>query len=428
MLKTILERTIDRVIRDGDLKITWPDGSSSRHGSGAGLSAHMILSDPGLIPRMIKSPELALGEGYMEGGLEVEGDDIRGFLRLVARNAGKFGTGRFSAAAAGARTALRRIAQHNPMHIARRNVEVHYDLSTELYELFLDPMMQYTCGYYSRPGMSLEEAQRAKMRHIGEKLLIEPGMRVMDIGCGWGGLSITLARDFGAEVTGVSLSKVQLAYAREKAQAAGVADQIDFRLMDYRDVDELFDRIVVVGMMEHVGQPQYPVFFDQLSKNLSPNGAALVHSIGRTTPPGQTSPFINKYIFPGGYAPAMSEVMSEVEKTSLMPMDIEVWRTHYAQTLIHWQEKFEANVAAVRALYDERFVRMWRYYLAASEMSFSELGLVIFQYQLAHQEAAVPVTREYLYGERAARPHPQLVDAGRLEPVYADKLLEDVGT
>ncbi|MGH1368267.1 MAG: class I SAM-dependent methyltransferase [Maritimibacter sp.] len=428
MLQAALERTINGVIVEGDLKISWPNGKITRHGNGRGLAAHLVISDAGLIPRMLRNPELTLGEGYMEGGLRIEDDDLHSFLRLVARNARKFGAGRFSAAAAGARTALRRIAQHNPIHIAKRNVEVHYDLSTDLYELFLDPAMQYTCGYYKKPGMSLAEAQQAKMRHIGEKLMIEPDMRVMDIGCGWGGLSIALARDFGARVTGVSLSKVQLAYAREKAEAAGVADRIDFRLVDYRDVDELFDRIVVVGMMEHVGQPQYAQFIQQLEKNLSPNGISLVHTIGRTTPPGQTSPFINKYIFPGGYAPAMSEVMAEVEKTSLMPMDIEVWRTHYAQTLIHWQEKFEANVDAVRALYDDKFVRMWRYYLVASEMSFSELGLVIFQFQMAHQEAAVPVTREYLYGGSTAGNRPQLVDDGGLEPAVAAQLLERVGT
>lgn len=404
MLEGILERTINKVIQDGELKITWPSGRETRHGNGTGLSAHMTISDAGLIPRMLRSPELALGEGYMEGGITIADDDLRTFLRLVARNARKFGAGRFSAAAAGARKALRRIAQHNPIHIARRNVEVHYDLSTDLYETFLDPAMQYTCGYYTRPGMSLAEAQQAKMRHIGEKLLIKPDMRVMDIGCGWGGLSIALARDFGAKVTGVSLSKVQLAYARAKAEAAGVADRIDFRLVDYRNVDELFDRIVVVGMMEHVGQPQYPVFMRQLEKNLSPNGVSLVHTIGRTTPPGQTSPFINKYIFPGGYIPAMSEVMAEVEKTSLMPTDIEVWRSHYAQTLIHWQEQFEENVDRVREMYDEQFVRMWRYYLVASEMSFSELGLVIFQFQMAHNEMAVPVTREYLYPGAEAAP------------------------
>ena len=397
MFAGMLRRMVQRLVTDGDLTISWPDGGRERYGDGTGTPVHLRITDAGLMKRLMQNPELALGEGYMEGGLTVDDDDLTGFLRLISRNVRKNGSGRFSAAAAGARTGLRRIAQHNPLSVARRNVEVHYDLPTELYKLFLDRNLQYTCGYFREPDMDIDAAQIAKMDHIGKKLLIEPGMRVLDIGSGWGGLSIHLAKKFGAQVTGVTLSKEQLAEAERRAEAAGVADKTDFRLMDYRHLDETFDRVVVVGMMEHVGQPQYPVFMNQISKVLAPDGVALVHTIGRTTPPGQTSPFIHKYIFPGGYIPAMSEVMSVVEKTDLLPTDIEVWRDHYIRTMQAWKALFEKHVDTVREMFDDRFVRMWRYYLTASEMSFSELGLVIFQFQLAHNQHAVPTNREYLY-------------------------------
>jgi cyclopropane-fatty-acyl-phospholipid synthase len=397
MFAGTLRRMLGRLVRDGDLAVTWPDGVTNTYGDGTGTRVHLKITDPGLLSRLMRNPELALGEGYLEGGLTIEDDDLTGFLRLIARNARDNGSGRFSAAAAAARTGLRRIAQHNPLSVAKRNVEVHYDLPTELYDLFLDANLQYTCGYFRDPDMDIDQAQVAKMDHIGKKLMIEPGMRVLDIGSGWGGLSIHLARTFGAQVTGVTLSKEQLAEAEKRAEAAGVADKVTFRLEDYRDLDETFDRVVVVGMMEHVGQPQYPVFLNQIARVLDPKGIALVHTIGRTTPPGQTSPFIHKYIFPGGYIPALSEVMTEVEKTDLLPTDIEVWRDHYIRTLQAWKDKFEANVDAVREMFDERFVRMWRYYLTASEMSFAELGLVIFQIQMAHDQHAVPTNREYLY-------------------------------
>ncbi|MGR3363996.1 MAG: class I SAM-dependent methyltransferase [Maritimibacter harenae] len=397
MFAGTLRRMLGRLVRDGDLAVTWPDGVTNTYGDGTGTRVHLKITDLGLLSRLMRNPELALGEGYMEGGLTIEDDDLTGFLRLIARNARDNGSGRFSAAAAAARTGLRRIAQHNPLSVAKRNVEVHYDLPTELYDLFLDANLQYTCGYFRDPDMDIDQAQVAKMDHIGKKLMIEPGMRVLDIGSGWGGLSIHLARTFGAQVTGVTLSKEQLAEAEKRAEAAGVADKVTFRLEDYRDLDETFDRVVVVGMMEHVGQPQYPVFLNQIARVLDPKGIALVHTIGRTTPPGQTSPFIHKYIFPGGYIPALSEVMTEVEKTDLLPTDIEVWRDHYIRTLQAWKDKFEANVDAVREMFDERFVRMWRYYLTASEMSFAELGLVIFQIQMAHDQHAVPTNREYLY-------------------------------
>ena len=392
-----LDRFLRQVFQIGDLTVTWPDGRVCRYGGAPGPSAAVEVTDPGLPKRLLMNPELALGEGYMEGGLTVSQGDLMGFLSLAARNSHAHGRGRWSAAASGANKGLRWLAQHNPLHVARQNVAHHYDLSTRLYELFLCDDLQYTCAYYADPTMTLEQAQAAKKAHIAAKLRIEPGMRVMDIGCGWGGTSITLAKDYGARVTAVTLSKVQLAYAKARAEAAGVADRIDFRLVDYRNVHDQFDRIVVVGMMEHVGQPQYATFMGKLNDCLADDGIALVHTIGRPTPPGRTSPFIHKYIFPGGYIPAMSEVMTEVERAGLIACDVEVWRGHYERTLADWRARFEANLDEIRALYDEEFIRMWRYYLVAAEVGKRELGLGVFHFQLSKQADAVPMTRDYLY-------------------------------
>jgi cyclopropane-fatty-acyl-phospholipid synthase len=237
----------------------------------------------------------------------------------------------------------------------------------------------------------------AKKALIAAKLRLEPGMRVLDIGSGWGGLSLTLARDYGVRVVGVTLSKVQLAYAQARAKAAGLDHLIEFRLMDYRHVKEQFDRIVVVGMIEHVGRPQFGTFFRKMAENLAPDGVALLHTIGRSGPPNVTAPWIGKYIFPGCYTPAMSEVLTEVEHRGLIITDIEVLRLHYARTIRHWQDNFERNVEAVRAMYDDRFVRMWRYYLAAAHIGFTHMGNVIFQFQITRDQAAAPLTRDYLW-------------------------------
>jgi len=392
----LLESKAKRLIRIGDLKITWPNGQTRTYGDGTGPSCAITLHGIAILRRLVLDPELALGEGYMNGALEIEGDDIRTMLAILASNARAAGRGRFNAALPAARKALRRLTQNNTLAASRHNVEVHYDLSVRLYELFLDEDLQYTCGYFPHPDMTIEEAQVAKKAHIAKKLLIEPGMKVMDIGCGWGGLSITLARDYGARVVGVSLSKVQLEHAAKRAEAMGVSDLIEWRLVDYRNVREEFDRIVVVGMMEHVGQPQYATFFDRMHRNLSPDGVALVHTIGRATPPGLAAPFINKYIFPGAYVPAMSEVLTEIERNKLIVTDIEVWRTHYVDTLRAWQDQFEQNRAEIEAMYDARFIRMWRYYLIASEIGFTHLENVIFHFQLARRQLAVPRTRDYM--------------------------------
>ncbi|MDH3262529.1 MAG: cyclopropane-fatty-acyl-phospholipid synthase family protein [Paracoccaceae bacterium] len=390
-----LESFLGRLIRHGTLVLALPSGRVIRFGHGSPDFA-VKLTDPTLPRRLCLSPELALGEGYMDGTLRIEGDDLKGFMSFLILNARK-GLPLWQRPAKALRTALRFARQWNPVPRARRNVAHHYDLSGKLYDLFLDADRQYSCAYFREPGMSLEAAQIAKKHHIAGKLLIEPGMRVLDIGCGWGGMALTLARDYGARVVGVTLSEEQVKLARERAKKARLDDRVEFRLMDYRHVEGPFDRIVSVGMFEHVGVPHYRAYFAKVRELLTEDGVALIHTIGRSTPPSVTSPWIDKYIFPGGYVPALSEVMTAVEKENLVTDDVEVWRLHYAETLTHWYDRFVARQDEARALYDERFCRMWRYYLIASELTFRLNRQVVFQLQLSKKQEAVPLTRDYLY-------------------------------
>jgi cyclopropane-fatty-acyl-phospholipid synthase len=394
-----LDSMLGRLVVRGRLTLEGPGRRGARSfGPGEGAPHVTVrLADEATARRLVLNPELAVGEAYMDGTLTIEGDDLRGFMELLTRNRQAGGSHWVVSAHQTVQMALRRIAQHNPMHRARRNVAHHYDLSGELYDLFLDEDRQYSCGYFARPDMTLEEAQAAKKHHIAGKLLLEPGMRVLDIGCGWGGMALTLARDYGARVLGVTLSREQHAVATERAEAAGLSDRVEFRLQDYRKVRERFDRIVSVGMFEHVGVPHYGEYFETVDGLLEPGGVALIHTIGRSEPPGTTSPWIAKYIFPGGYIPALSEVMAPVERSGLWPCDVEVWRLHYAYTLKHWYDRFMANIDRARTLYDERFCRMWRYYLVASEMSFRHHMHCVFQLQLATERDAVPLTRDYLH-------------------------------
>jgi len=396
MWDRLLDRMLSRLMSLGRLNVTYPDGRTRAYGPGSGDEVSVRLNDPALPRKLILSPELALGEAYMDQTLTIEGAHLREFLRLVMQNAMAQDRGAIGRLAQKLQTRMRKLQQRNSLHASRKNVEHHYDLSVELYDLFLCDDKQYTCAYYRDADMTLEQAQAAKKAHIAKKLRLEPGMTVMDIGCGWGGTSIALARDYGVNVVGVTLSKVQLEHARKRAEAAGVSDRIEWHLTDYRDVREEFDRIVVIGMLEHVGQPQYDTFFSQIRRCLKPDGIALVHTIGRRSPPGALSPWSNKYIFPGGYAPAMSEVMEAVQDNALFATDVEVWRMHYVKTLLHWQDRFEANHDQIAAMYDERFCRMWRYYLVMSELSFSVLGMVVFQFQLARDQEAVPLARDYM--------------------------------
>jgi cyclopropane-fatty-acyl-phospholipid synthase len=287
--------------------------------------------------------------------------------------------------------------------VARRNVAHHYDLSGELYRLFLDEDRQYSCAYFAEPGMSLDAAQAAKKRHLAAKLLLAPGKRVLDIGSGWGGLALTLAEEHGADVLGVTLSTEQLQEARKRAAARGLDRAARFELRDYRDLEGTFDRIVSVGMFEHVGPAHYDRFFETVARLLDQKGVAVLHTIGRMDGPGGGNPWIEKYIFPGGTIPALSQIVAAVEKSGLMVTDVEVLRTHYADTLRAWSERFAANRDKVRALYDERFCRMWEFYLAGSEAGFREGDLVVFQVQMAKDRLVVPQTRDYITDVDRAR-------------------------
>ncbi len=397
-MRMLLDRLVRRLIAAGCLRVTWPDGACSRYGGAPGLSAHVALRDWRTVRRLVTNPALGCGEAYMESGFVPVGCSLYEVLDLLVANLAQQGTPHPALRAhAALRRLLRRAAQRNPGGRARRNAAHHYDLNGRLYSLFLDRDRQYSCGYFPTGRETLEEAQAAKKRHIAAKLLLDrPGLEVLDIGCGWGGLALSLAREHGARVTGITLSGEQLAEARARAAAEGLEGRVRFELMDYRALERRFDRIVSVGMFEHVGVPQYGAFFAALRRCLAPDGVALIHAIGRQGMPGATNAWVAKYIFPGGYCPALSEVLPGVERAGLMTTDIEILRLHYAETLRHWRRRFAANRDAIAALYDERFCRMFEFYLAGSEIAFRREGMMVFQLQLAREVGAVPLTRDYV--------------------------------
>ncbi|MFY9205700.1 MAG: cyclopropane-fatty-acyl-phospholipid synthase family protein [Yoonia sp.] len=345
----------------------------------------------------MSNPELALGEGYTNGDITIADDNLHGLLEIVVRNYNNQTLNWWAHGLKRLRIARRRFDQNNFASIARRNVAHHYDLSGKLYDLFLDHDRQYSCAYFKHPDDTLEEAQANKKSHIAAKLLLAPGQRVLDIGCGWGGMAISLARDYGVHVVGITLSKEQFNVASARAHAAGLSDQVEFRLCDYRNVSGPFDRIVSIGMFEHVGLPHYDTYFQRIQDLLAPDGVALVHTIGRCAVPDATNPWISKHIFPGGYVPSMSEVLPAIEKANLWLDDVETLRLHYATTLRHWYDRFQSNRDKVAAIYDDRFVRMWRFYLVASEQTFRFGPQAVFQFQLSRAQDAVPLTRDYLY-------------------------------
>ncbi|MCB1337227.1 MAG: class I SAM-dependent methyltransferase [Maritimibacter sp.] len=401
MWTALLHRMLDHIVKVGTLHLTMPDGSQHSFGRGE-PSLSLALKDPALPRRIILNPTLAAGEAYMAGTLEIGGDDLRGFFRFFVPNVNAAGTPWFQRPLTGTRRALRRLRQFAPIGKAQANVAHHYDLSRALYDLFLDDDRQYSCAYWAEGVTSLEAAQRAKKHHIARKLMIRPGMTVLDIGCGWGGMGLTLARDYGARVVGVTLSKEQHAVAVERARAAGLEGQVEFRLQDYREVTGTFDRIVSVGMFEHVGVPHYGEYFGFVRDHLASDGLALIHTIGHVGPANEADPWITKYIFPGGYTPALSEMQKAVDGAMLVTTDVEVLRLHYARTLGAWYEQFMAHEAEARALYDARFVRMWRYYLTSMEASFSVGQLLVYQLQIGKRLDAAPITRDYLYDHEMA--------------------------
>ncbi|HML90834.1 cyclopropane-fatty-acyl-phospholipid synthase family protein [Methyloceanibacter sp.] len=332
----------------------------------------------------------------MDGTLTVDKDDLYRLLELLAVNLARQPDLWQYRWLTHLRRLYRKIARSNAPERAQRNVAHHYDLSGALYDLFLDADRQYSCAYFRHPDDGLEVAQENKKALIASKLLIEASQRILDVGCGWGGLALYLAREHGANVTGVTLSQEQYRIAQERAQLQGLASSARFRLEDYRQVRGTFDRIVSVGMFEHVGEAHYKEFFAMLRDRLADDGVALLHTIGRADGPSATWAWIDKYIFPAGYSPALSEILAVVERSGLFVTDVEVWRLHYAETLAAWRERFEANLNQIRATYDERFCRMWRFYLVVSEMAFRYNNHVVFQIQLAKRQDAVPLTRDYL--------------------------------
>jgi cyclopropane-fatty-acyl-phospholipid synthase len=393
--RPMLARLLRRMVRTGSLCVLLPGADPIVVGDGSATGAVTVrIRDGATLRRLALNPDLALGEAYMNGGLVVERGTLWNFLDLIGHN-----LARHPGHPAGALARLKsRIAQGNRPAAARRNVAHHYDLSIDLYRRFLDEDLQYSCAYFARPGMTLEEAQAAKKQHIAAKLRLEPGQRVLDIGCGWGGLALTLAEEAGVQVMGVTLSQEQLAVARARARTRRLAEQAAFRIADYRDVEGPFDRIVSVGMFEHVGTPNYQAYFDAIARLLTDDGVALVHAIGHTHVTGRSAPWIDKYIFPGGYIAALSEVLPAIERAGLMVTDIEILRLHYAETLKAWRHRFAAHRQEVAALYDERFCRMWEFYLAISEIAFRHRGCMVFQIQMARRVDALPLTRDYMQG------------------------------
>lgn len=388
-----LQSFLRKVMREGALTVRMPDGSTLQFGDGSGTPVTVAITSRRWLARIAANPSLAVGEAYMDGGLVVEQGDIWDFCEMIGRNAKHRPLKR---AGTFERWWLDRRLQANQRSEARRNVAHHYDLSVDFYRRFLDADMQYSCAYFQHPGASLEEAQLAKKRHIAAKLRLAPEQRVLDIGCGWGGLGLTLAQEGGVRVDGITLSTEQLATAQARAEAAGLAGRAQFSLTDYRDVDGPYDRIVSVGMFEHVGRPNFQTYFDQVSRLLSDDGVAVIHSIGRYEGPSFTQSWIAKYIFPGGYIPAMSEVLTCVERAGLMVTDIEILRLHYADTLKAWRERFNRQRAEIARIYDERFCRMWEFYLCLSEIAFRYRGHMVFQLQLTKKIDAVPLTRDYI--------------------------------
>lgn len=398
-MRTILERILKRLISVGSLTVIWPDGDTSVFSGNAGPKAGIVLTTTSAVRGFLFHPALAVGECYMDETLKPHGCTIYDVLDVLMANLEQKSNGHpFHTLHHWLEMPRRRLAQWNPASRSRRNVAHHYDLDGTLYSLFLDSDRQYSCAYFRYGDETLEEAQIAKKHHIARKLnLHRPGLEVLDIGCGWGGMALTLARDYGARVTGITLSTEQLHEARARAEAAGLSDRVTFELADYRTLHQPFDRIVSVGMFEHVGLMHYQGFFDVIRRCLQPDGVALLHAIGRSDGPGTTNPWMTKYIFPGGYSPALSEVLPVLERSGLVGTDIEILRLHYATTLRHWRKRFDARRLAISGLYDERFCRMFEFYLAGSELAFRRGGHMVFQLQMTRDQAAVPLTRDTMY-------------------------------
>jgi cyclopropane-fatty-acyl-phospholipid synthase len=385
-----VDSVIATKIKAGRLKIIDPENQVHiLEGAKAGPNAAIRITDRRLLRRLMVLPDLYLGEGYMDGTLIVEEGTLFAVLDFCAINL-------MPLPGDGGPIVAPPVHQENIIGQAQSNVAHHYDLNRQLFELFLDSDLQYSCAYFGKDGDSLEDAQANKRRRLAAKLLLEPGMRVLDIGCGFGGLALELARDHGVEVVGVTLSEEQWTVAQQRAKAAGLDKKVSFKLLDYREENGCYDRIVSVGMFEHVGRRHYDEFFNKIRELLADDGVALLHSIGRMAQPGSALLWINRYIFPGGYTPALSETIAAVERAGLWITDVEILRLHYALTLQEWHRRFHSNRDRAKLLYDERFCRMWEFYLQISEVAFRRLNWMVFQAQITKKVDAVPLTRKYL--------------------------------
>ncbi|MCJ9750471.1 cyclopropane-fatty-acyl-phospholipid synthase family protein [Neorhizobium sp. BETTINA12A] len=397
-----LHNLLSKIIKTGTL-IVRGSGGEQRYGSGGGRSVSIRFIDEAAERELVADPPLKLGELYMDGRLVIDDGDIYEFLALIKDNTLSEGL-TFGMIWRGiARVLVSQFRNRVPINHNRRNVAHHYDLDEKLFSLFLDEDWQYSCAYFNPPGISLDEAQIAKKRHIVAKLLAEPGQKALEIGSGWGGMAMYLSESSGVDVTGITLSTAQLKISNQRAAKRGLANSVRFELQDYYYLppDKRYDRIVSVGMFEHVGRLNYPKFFGKVNDVLADDGVMVLHSIGQPYPALINNPWIEKYIFPGGYIPALSEVMPSIEKAGLLVSDIEILPMHYAHTLRHWRERFMANKEKAAALYDERFVRMWEFYLAGSEMAFTHESFFIFQMQIVKKRTAVPDNRDYIYEREA---------------------------
>ena len=395
----IIAKLLDRLIASGPLTVI--DHKGARRSFGAphpGLKPVTIrFADAGVERALLTNPRLASGETYMDGRLIVEEGDVLDFLRLVTFNA------RWEASG-GRRTVIRRkspawvarLRMINRERASKRNVAHHYDLDDRLYSLFLDPDRQYSCAYFTDPANSLDQAQLDKKAHIAAKLHLKPGQRVLDIGCGWGGMALYLHAKAGVDVLGVTLSEEQLAVARRRAAAAGVQDHVKFELIDYRNVEGRFDRIVSVGMFEHVGPRNFDAFFAKCRDLLADEGVMLLHTIGKMGRPGATDPWVAKYIFPGGYVPALSEIVAASERSKLIAADVETLRRHYGYTIEHWLRSVRERRTDIVALYDERFYRMWEFYLAGAITAFENGSACNYQVQYIRERNTLPIMRNYM--------------------------------
>ena len=388
---------LNKIFKTGGFILTDANSKDYLIGKPGNNPIRIKIFDKKLHYKLLIHPDLYFGEAYMNGELKIENGTLTDFLDLALMNIGRNELNFFSYMINKVRGSYRYLTNFNFIKKSKMNVSHHYDISDNLYDLFLDPKRQYSCAYFKNENDSLETAQNNKIQHIIKKLNIKPNQKVLDIGSGWGSLAIDIAKNINCEVLGITLSKNQLDYSNKKVKEMNLGNQVKFRLMDYRELNEKFDRIVSVGMFEHVGRKFYKKFFKQINNLLNEKGVSLIHTIGSVKPPRDPHPWITKYIFPGGYTPSLSEVTTPIENAGLIVTDIEVLRLHYSHTLKHWKENCIRNKDKIIKMFDEKFFRMWEFYLTGCEMSFKWGDQVVYQFQLTKNYRSTPVTRDYIY-------------------------------